>query len=136
MGEYYVIVNSDKGQYLDSNSLGKSVKLDGLIAGPLPAVLVWLLADGAAWTGKSTMCGSWAGDRFIVAGDEGASASTWERAHLEYRDITVEALETLAADSSYIALEYEERGILDEEGKFIADWASRPRPIGEEDADR
>ncbi len=48
MGEYYMIVNSDKGQYLDSNSLGMSVKLDGLIASPLPAILVWLLADGVA----------------------------------------------------------------------------------------
>ncbi len=61
--------------------------------------------------------------------------STNERTS-EYRDITIEAFETLAADSSYIGLEYEEQGKLDEQGKFIADWASRLRPIGEEDADR
>ncbi len=136
MGEYYRIVNSDKGQCLVCNSLGMSVKLDGVIASPLPAILVWLLADGAPSAGTVAMRGSWAGDRIIVARDEGESASIWERAHIEYRDITVEAFETLAADSSYIGLAYEERGILDEEGKFVADWASRLRPIGEEDADR
>ncbi len=99
---------------------GCSVKLDGLIASPLPAILVWLLADSLPSTGKSAMRGSWAGDPIIVAGDEGESASIYERAHLEYRDITIEAFETLAADSSYIGLEYEEQGKLDEQGKFIA----------------
>ncbi|MHC5543243.1 hypothetical protein ACYOEI_33900 [Singulisphaera rosea] len=129
MGEYFMIVNPDKGQYLDSNALGTSVKLDGLIASPLPKILVWLLADGAPLTGGTPMRGSWAGDRLIVAGDEGPSEPVYRRAHAEYRDITIEAFEALAAGSSIVFLEYEEQGMLDDEGELIPDWALRMKPI-------
>jgi hypothetical protein len=123
MGEYFLIANPDKRQYLDSNSLGMSVKLDGVIGGPLPGILVWLLADGSPVSGGSVMRGSWAGDRIIVAGDEGPSASVYQRAQAEFRNITIEAFEALAAGCSLVNLQYSESGLLDDDGRFIADWS-------------
>src|SRR5262249_3174640 len=49
LGEYDAVVNLDKQQYLDSSTLGLSAKLSGLLAGP--AILTWLLSDGAARPG-------------------------------------------------------------------------------------
>ena len=119
MGEYYIVANPDKRQYLNSNSLGMSVKLLGVMASPLPRILVWLLADGAPISGGWGMGGTWAGDRIVVAGDEGTSAGVFERAHAEFRDITVEAFEDLAAHCSYSFIKYCEQGLLDDDGRFI-----------------
>ena len=126
MGEYYIVANADKRQYLNSNSLGgMSVKLPGVMASPIPQILVWLLTDSAPISGGSGIRGTWAGDRIVVAGDEGPSASVWERAQGEYRDITVEAFEDLAAHCSYIDVKYSEEGLLDDDGRFIQGWSSR-----------
>ena len=125
MGEYYIVANLDKRQYLDSNSLGMSVKLPGVMATPLPRILVWLLADGAPISGGWGMGGNWAGDRIVVAGDEGTSAGVFERAHAEFRDITIEAFEDLAAHCSNSDIKYREQGLLDDDGRFISDWSSR-----------
>ena len=124
MGEYFAAVNTDKGQYLDSNSLGMETKLDWMLASPVPAILTWLLADGAPISGGSAMRGSWAGDRIVVAGDEGPSASLWLRAHREFQDVTIAAFEALASDCADINLEYQERGVLDDDGRFVPDWAA------------
>ena len=51
MGEYYIVANPDKRQYLNSNSLRMSVKLLGVMVSPLPRILVWLLADGGRFRG-------------------------------------------------------------------------------------
>jgi hypothetical protein len=126
MGEYHIVANPDKRQYLSSNSLGgMSVKLPGVMASPLPQILVWLLADGAPISGGWGVGGTWAGDRIVVAGDEGLSASVFERAHAEFRDITVEAFEDLAANCSYIEIKYCEEGLLDDNGRFTPGWSSR-----------
>jgi hypothetical protein len=126
MGEYYIVANPDKRQYLNSNSLGgMSVKLPGVLASPLPQILVWLLADSAPISGGWGMAGIWAGDRIAVAGDEGPSAGVYERARAEFRDITVEAFEDLAAHCTYIDIKYHEEGLLDDDGRFIQGWSSR-----------
>jgi hypothetical protein len=131
LGEYYAIVNTDKEEYIDGGTLGMSVKLDGLIGSPLPEILVWLLADGRPVSGQSPMQGSWAGDRIVVAGDEGRSAPIWERAQAGFRDITVQAFEALAEACPYICFKYEEEGLLDQEGKFVRDWAVRQKPTND-----
>jgi len=129
MGEYYIIANSDKRQYLNSNSLGMSVKLLGAMVSPLPQTLVWLLTDGAPISGAWGMGGTWAGDRIVVVGDEGSSAGVFERAHAEFQDITVEAFEDLAAHCSYSYIKYREEGLLDDDGRFIPEWLSRRLPL-------
>jgi hypothetical protein len=128
LGEYYIIANPEKRQYLDSNSLGMSVKLTGLIAGPLAEILVWLLADGHPVSGGSTLQGAWSGDRIIVPGDEGPSSSVYERAHADYRDITVEAFEALAAECPLVYFKWHEAGVLDDDGKVALGRAICERP--------
>jgi hypothetical protein len=120
LGEYYVIANPDKRQCLNSLSLGMLVKLPGVMAGPLPQILVWLLAEGAPITGGWGMAGTWAGDRIVVARDEGPSSEVYQRAYAEFSDITVEAFEDLADHCSYVYLTYNEQGWLDDDGRFIS----------------
>lgn len=125
MGEYFIVANLDKRQHLDPNTLGMSSKLDGVIGGPLADILIWLLADAAPpLFGRPGWRGSWAGDRIVVAGDEGSAAGAYAEAISRSRDITIEAFEA-SANSSFILMKYGEAGVLDDDGKFILDWASR-----------
>ena len=76
MGQYYVIANLDKRQYLSPHSFGSGLKLmefssDG--ESIMQAVAI-LLADGNNRGGGDLrthhpLVGSWAGDRIVVAGD-------------------------------------------------------------------
>jgi len=76
MGQYYLIVNIDKGQYLHPHKFGDGLKLtefgnsaEGTLTG-----LAILLADGNGRGGgdlrsDDPIVGSWAGDRIVIAGD-------------------------------------------------------------------
>jgi hypothetical protein len=101
LGEYYIVANPDKRQYLNSNSLGVSVKLPGVMAGPLPQILVWLLAEGAPITEGLGIAGTWAGDRIVVAGDEGPTSEVYQRAHAELRDGRPDRLGWLVAPDDH-----------------------------------
>lgn len=76
MGQYFIVVNPDKEQYLSPHNFGDGLKLmefGNSQAGTLTGLAV-LLADG---NGKGLgdldsdhdIIGSWAGDRVVVAGD-------------------------------------------------------------------
>ena len=77
MGQYYLIVNPDKQQYLEPHNFNDGAKLtefgssgDGVMFG-----LAVLLADGNGRGGGDVsssddeIIGSWSGDRIVVAGD-------------------------------------------------------------------
>ena len=76
MGQYYLVVNKDKKEYLDPHKFGSGLKLmefsgdgESVMQG-----LAVLLADGNGRGGgdlesSSSLVGSWAGDRIVVAGD-------------------------------------------------------------------
>ena len=76
MGQYYLIVNVDKGEYLNPHRFGDGLKLlefgpsgSGTMTG-----LAVLLADGNGRGGGDLgsdhpIIGSWAGNRIVVAGD-------------------------------------------------------------------
>ena len=76
MGQYYLIVNLDKKQYLSPSHCGDGIKLMEFACsaqGTLAALAI-LLADGNNRGGgdlRSTneIIGSWAGDRIVVTGD-------------------------------------------------------------------
>lgn len=76
MGQYYLIVNVDKGQYLHPHKFGDGLKLmefGNSQYGTLTGLAV-LLADGNNRGGgdlrtDDPIVGSWAGDRIVVAGD-------------------------------------------------------------------
>lgn len=76
MGQYYIICNLDKRQYLHPHKFGDGLKLlefgcsaEGILTG-----LTYLLADGNGRGGGDItpigdLSGSWVGDRVVIAGD-------------------------------------------------------------------
>lgn len=80
MGQYYLIVNLDKQQFVHPHAFGDGMKLMefGLSGCGAMSALAVLLADGNGRGGGDLHCddrdadkivGSWAGDRIVVAGD-------------------------------------------------------------------
>jgi len=76
MGQYYLTVNLDKGEYLDPHKFGDGLKLleFGNSTAGTTMGLVALLADGNGRGGgdlrsENGIIGSWKGDRIVVAGD-------------------------------------------------------------------
>lgn len=76
MGQYYLVVNVDRGEYLHPHKFGDGLKLmefGNSHCGTLLGLAV-LLADGNGRGGgdlrtDNPIVGSWAGDRIVVAGD-------------------------------------------------------------------
>jgi hypothetical protein len=78
MGQYYMVVNLDKKQYIRPLAFGDGSKLleFGCSAGSTMTALALLLASGNGRGGgdhpsTAPPVGSWAGDRIVVAGDYG-----------------------------------------------------------------
>jgi hypothetical protein len=76
MGQYYLIVNLDKKEYLRPHAFGDGAKLleFGASANGAMTGLSILLADGNGRGGgdlhsKNPIIGSWAGDRIVITGD-------------------------------------------------------------------
>ncbi len=76
MGQYYLIVNLDKREYLHPHRFGDGLKLMefGCSSDGTMTALAILLADGNGRGGgdldaDDPIVGSWAGDRIVVAGD-------------------------------------------------------------------
>src|SRR5262245_34986884 len=76
MGQYYLVVNMDKKQYLHPHKFGDGLKLleIGASGGRTMCGLAALLADGNGRGGgdlksDNPIVGSWAGDRIVIAGD-------------------------------------------------------------------
>ena len=117
MGQYYLVVNLDKRQFLDPHCCGDGLKLlefgcSG--TGTLTALAV-LLADGNGrgrgdLRSNNPIIGSWAGDRIVVAGDyadDGKFVADQKRnlygvAREEFQDVSRTVLRALA-DDPYIA---------------------------------
>lgn len=119
MGQYYLIVNLDKKQFLHPHRCGDGLKLleFGCSANGTLTALAVLLADGNNRGGGDLrshhpVIGSWAGDRIVVTGDyadEGKFTSDPARnlfcvAKDEYQDLSRQALRAMA-DDSYLAEE-------------------------------
>lgn len=94
MGQYYVIVNLDKKQYLHPHRAGDGLKLleFACSSNATMTCLAILLADGNGRGGgdlrsEDPIVGSWAGDRIVVAGDYADALSYVDEATLAvYRD--------------------------------------------------
>jgi hypothetical protein len=119
MGQYYLIVNLDKMQFLHPHKCGDGLKLleFGCSANGTLTALAILLADGNNRGGgdlrsNHPIIGSWAGDRIVIAGDyadEGKFTGDLARnlyrvAHDKYQDVSRRALRAMA-DDSYLAEE-------------------------------
>ena len=111
MGQYYMIVNPVKKQYICPHKFGSGLKLmefSNDTHGPLQALAV-LLSNGNGGGGgdlgtdgltpeEEALIGSWAGDPVIVAGDYGEAWKFFDRA--EYDGKTYETQETLYRQSN------------------------------------
>ena len=76
MGQYYVAVNLDKQEFLNTYSFNDGAKLleFGCSANGTMTALAVLLADGNGRGGgdlhaEHPLIGSWAGDRIVISGD-------------------------------------------------------------------
>lgn len=127
MGEYYRAVNLNKNEYIDASSLGLSVKLSGILEPPFSSMLIWLLAEGKSKSKKFKCLGAWAGNRIVLAGDEGSAATIWELTHdaAQFTDISVSVFEEYVNEDIFRRIKYWEMGFIDDTGALISDEALR-----------
>ena len=83
MGQYHLILNLDKRQYLEPHASGEGAKLLEFgcsMEGTMTALAALLARDNGKGggdlyppdgTGDTALIGSWAGDRIVIAGDYG-----------------------------------------------------------------
>jgi len=77
MGQYFLIANLDRKEYIDPHSLGYGAKLWEICASNLPGLLVYLLRKSNELGGGDVrdepselgFCGRWAGNKIVVIGD-------------------------------------------------------------------
>jgi hypothetical protein len=70
MGEYFLVVNPVKRQFLDAIRFGESIKRGGLLQGKHGIAVALLLLDTHQdLRNSSSLVGSWMGDPIIITGD-------------------------------------------------------------------
>lgn len=74
MGQYFIIVNLDKKEYIHPHKLGAGAKLFEICANRITGVLPFLLRQSNEGGGGDIQedfktAGRWAGDRIVVVGD-------------------------------------------------------------------
>ena len=104
MGQYFLIANPAKKQYVDPGRLGLAQKHYGLFQGLLGRAIALLVRDDQESGGPTGLLGSWVGDPVVAAGDDAGrpnpggirtSSDSAPRRNLnqmareEYEDITV-----------------------------------------------
>jgi hypothetical protein len=138
MGQYYLIVNLDKKQFLHPHKCGDGLKLleFGCSANGTLTALAILLADGNNRGGGDLhsdhpIIGSWAGDRIVIAGDYAddgkftadPARNLYRVADEEFLDISQQALRAMA-DNCYLAEEMKRNKTLEgEHSQPVYDYA-------------
>jgi len=132
MGQYYLIVNLDKKEYIDPLVVGCGVKAREICASDVARLLPFLLRKSDKWGGgdprdEYKYDGHWAGDRIVMIGDYDSSR-LFHKVHEEYKDITLEVVEEfndfmelqdlfLRIDESYLRLKRMFKELMEKEGK-------------------
>jgi hypothetical protein len=144
MGQYYLIVNLDKKQFLHPHKCGDGLKLLEFAcsaSGTLTALAI-LLADGNNRGGGDLrsdhpIIGTWAGDRIVIAGDyadegkftDDPACNLYRLAHDEYEDISRQALRAMA-DDHYLAEDMRQRTTWQgEHSQPVYDYAMGGAPL-------
>ena len=117
MGQYYIIANLDKREYLLPNKFGDGAKLwefSTSSGGTMSALAVLLASSNGRGGGdlqaESPIIGSWAGDRIVITGDYddegrfGAPPDTnlWDWALDNWRDISLNILAVMRQDPDWL----------------------------------
>jgi len=141
MGQYYLICNIDKKEYLYSHKFGDGLKLlefgsssEGMLTG-----LTILLADGNNRGGgdlrsEHPIIGSWAGDRIVIAGDyadegkfvpeEYKELNLYQYVDHAYKDISETVMEAML-DDCYLAQALSERLTWQRENTLSAEFVKK-----------
>jgi len=132
MGQYYLIVNLDKKEYISPHVVGCGVKAWEICAGDVARLLPFLLRKSDDWGGGDPhdgykYDGRWAGDRIVMIGDYDSSGLYYE-VYEKYKDITLEVVEefndfmelqdlVLHVDESYLRLRKAFKELMEKKGK-------------------
>jgi hypothetical protein len=129
MGQYYKVVNTTKGEFLNPHAFGSGLKLMEFTSDGMSVMqgLGVLLADGNGRGGgdlnsDSPLIGSWAGDKVIIAGDyadegkflpkKNSKETLYNYAEVNYVDISNDVIRVLCKDNWW-------------KEKFFEEWKSR-----------
>lgn len=138
MGVYYVLVNVDRGEYLDASPFGEDIKAGGLFRGLHGVAFGRLVCDvtEVPLLNRSRRVGSWCGSRVIAAGDDIVGAdghgvrtadpaapgrNLHQLASEEYEDVTYAAMDMLCSDEMDAA-ELAERAPLEHLGNVVLQY--------------
>jgi len=92
MGQYFLIVNLDKREYLHPHKLGSGLKFYEILSTNIPKVLAALLCQSSDSSdisyGDFDFIGRWARDRIVIIGDYDDSR-LYQKAKKEFADISV-----------------------------------------------
>jgi hypothetical protein len=125
MGQYHLIVNLGKKEYLDPHKRGDGLKLVEQFTGRTSALLLALLScsngrgGGDIQSDDHDWIGRWAGDRIAIVGDyaEAEDLMSVDGAediygrcrdeNSQWREITEEVIKALGAEWSWVRAEVE-----------------------------
>lgn len=116
MGQYYMIVNLDKREYLNPLRFGDGCKVRefGFSSYGAMSALAILLAKSSRLEGggefESGLTGAWAENRIVIIGDYDESG-LYQRLSKEYTDISPEVLRVMT-DDEFCGREIRESGRL------------------------
>ncbi len=116
MGQYYMIVNLDKREYLNPLRFGDGCKVRefGFSSYGAVSALAILLAKSTRLEGRgefdSGLTGAWAENRIVIIGDYDESG-LYQRLSKEYTDISSEILQIMT-DDEFSSREIRESGRL------------------------
>jgi hypothetical protein len=142
MGQYHVVVNKTKKQFLRPHAFGDGLKLMefGVRAyGTMAELAILLAKDNGSGVGdldsENPVIGSWAGDEITISGDYGEDGF-YNEVENNYKDISFEVLDALTDDewilkelySDITSNEYQKTT---ERGKFIIAKAVKKRIVEE-----
>jgi hypothetical protein len=125
MGQYFVIVNPVKRQYIDAIRFSENIKAGGYMRGYQALVVALLVCNGAEIHHTyGPLAGSWCGDPVIAAGDDHGQADQYgiktstdadpmrnlnQMAHEEFEDISYQAIAMLCRGREGFAQEIAQR---------------------------
>lgn len=124
MGEYFLVVNPAKRQYLDAARFGESIRRNGLFQG-LHGIAVALLLLDTRWDSPPPLVGSWLGDPIVVTGDAAAphtallQTATVEQPNRNLYQMTIEEFEDISHQAMVMMCE--------ERKERIDDFVNRAR---------
>jgi hypothetical protein len=138
MGDYYLVVNPVKRQYLDPARFGEAIKFHSVLeGGRCIRAFELLIADGASYPGTKSFRGAWLGDPVILASDDGGPPNPFgfttvtpdrpwrnlnKMAHDEFRDISYRAIAELCLHDNDNIREFIDRA--KDDSSFFIDLAN------------